>query len=227
MACLVVSHCLYMCFMSQFWFAFHVDSKRRFARLPGGKGYHNGQRTGTNTPSVPTGLVARTGQNQTERGRRIGALRTGKAFAVGTNLVHTDRRSLPTPSDETWAMAQQQRSPRITRLSWGRLETEGEQSFKDAKLFPGGAREWNWRETGTAHVPGIQPADVEELIERGARVVVLSRGIYERLQVRPETLRLLRERGIRSHVLQTDEAVRLYNELAETEPVGGLFHSTC
>ena len=123
------------------------------------------------------------------------------------------------------------RSPRITRLAWGRLETEDAQgvkgSFKDAKLYPGGAREWDWRETGTRHAPGIQPADVAELIERGAREVVLSRGVWQRLQVCPETLDLLERQGIRTHVLQTEEAVRLYNELGETRAVGGLIHSTC
>ncbi len=124
-------------------------------------------------------------------------------------------------------MGQQDRSPRITHLSWGRLEVEDDRKFKDAKLFPGGAREWDWRETGTAHVPGIQPADVEELLERGARAVVLSKGILERLRVCPETLQLLEESGIRAYVLQTEEAVRLYNELREKERVGGLFHSTC
>ena len=50
-----------------------------------------------------------------------------------------------------------------------------EKPYKDAKLFPGGSREWNWRETGTEHVPGIQPADVQELLDHGAKVVVLSR----------------------------------------------------
>jgi hypothetical protein len=67
-------------------------------------------------------------------------------------------------------------SPRISLLSWGRIEVEGHPTFKDAKIFPGGAREWDWRETGTRHVPGIQPADVQELIEQGARIVVLSKG---------------------------------------------------
>jgi hypothetical protein len=123
-------------------------------------------------------------------------------------------------------MQPHRRSPRITRVSWGRLEVEGE-TFKDAKLYPGGSREWSWIETGTRHSPGIQPGDVEELLERGATVVVLSKGVQERLQVCPETLRMLERRGIPSHVLQTDQAVRLYNELRETEPVGGLFHSTC
>ena len=83
------------------------------------------------------------------------------------------------------------RSARITRLSWGRLEVEGRPAFKDAKLFPGGAREWDWSETGTAHVPGIQPSDVAELLEHGATVLVLTKGVYERLRVCPETLKLL------------------------------------
>lgn len=119
-------------------------------------------------------------------------------------------------------------SPRITALSWGRLEVEGGSGpFKDAKLFPGGAREWDWRETGTRHEPGIQPQDVEELLERGAVSVVLSRGMHRRLRVCPQTLAMLGARGIPVHVLQTEEAMRLYNDLASREPVGGLFHTTC
>ncbi len=128
---------------------------------------------------------------------------------------------------EEHTVKQDVRSPRITHLSWGHLDVEGPQSFKDAKLFPGGSREWDWRETGTQHVPGIQPADVQELLEHGATVVVLSKGMYERLQVSPETLELLKGKGIRAHVLQTEAAVRLYNELREKERVGGLFHTTC
>jgi hypothetical protein len=120
-----------------------------------------------------------------------------------------------------------ERSPRILKLSWGTLEIENLGRFKDAKLFPGGATEWDWRETGTQHVPGIQPADVAELLDKGATVLVLSRGIAERLQVDPATLKLLERRGVPVHILQSEKAVRLFNELRETEPVGGLFHTTC
>ena len=98
----------------------------------------------------------------------------------------------------------EQESPRVTHLSWGRLEVEGgDGPFKDAKLFPGGARAWDWNETGTSHEPGIQPADVEELLERGATAVVLSKGFHERLGVTPETLRTLEDRGVAAHVRQT------------------------
>jgi len=124
-------------------------------------------------------------------------------------------------------MQQRASSPRITRLSWGHLEIDDGRSFKDAKLFPGGAREWDWGETGTHHVPGIQPADVEELLEKGADAIVLSRGMWKRLQVCPGTLEALRARGISVHVHQTEEAARVYNELQRDAAVGGLFHSTC
>ena len=118
-------------------------------------------------------------------------------------------------------------SPRISSLSWGHIEVEGYPPFKDVKIFPGGAREWDWRETRTRHVPGIQPTDVQELIEHGARAVVLSKGIWKRLQVCPETLEVLAKNGIQVEVLQTEDAVERFNELRDSIAVGGLFHSTC
>lgn len=124
-------------------------------------------------------------------------------------------------------MKDRPRSPRITHLSWGQIEAEGVGAGKDLKLYPGGGREWDWGETGTGHDPGIQPADVEELVEKGASVVVLSRGRAGRLKTSPETLAYLEQRGIEVHVRETKEAVALYNRLAETEAVAGLFHSTC
>ncbi|HCT77590.1 MAG TPA: hypothetical protein DGG94_14475 [Micromonosporaceae bacterium] len=120
-----------------------------------------------------------------------------------------------------------QASPKVLAISWGEIEIEGVGTLKDAKLFPGGARAWNWSETGTRHSPGIQPADAEELIANGATAVVLSRGMELRLEVMAQTLELLHAKGITTHVLETREAVRLYNELAETQAVGALLHSTC
>lgn len=118
-------------------------------------------------------------------------------------------------------------SPRITQVSWGRLLVEGLGPGKDYKLYPGGGRRWDWNETGTRHVPGIQPADVLELLERGSRVVVLTRGMQLMLRTGPNTLELLRDRHIAVHVEETRAAVALYNRLAADTRVGGLFHSTC
>lgn len=118
-------------------------------------------------------------------------------------------------------------SPGITTLSWGIVTTEAG-AFRDAKLWPGGARGWDWTETGTHHRPGIQPADVAELLERGATHVVLSRGQQLRLQVTPAALEAIEQAGAIAEVLGTEEAVARYNELAAAgAPVGGLIHSTC
>ncbi len=119
----------------------------------------------------------------------------------------------------------------ITYLGWGVMEVtiDGHrQRFKDCKIWPGGAREWDWSETGTRHRPGIQPADVKEVVENGAEVVILSRGQWGQLGVQEETEAYLREQGILYSILKTPEAVRQFNDLVrQGRRVGGLFHSTC
>ena len=119
-------------------------------------------------------------------------------------------------------------SPRISEMSWGRMVVDGVGTGKDFKLWPGGGREWNWTETGTHHIPGIQPADVEELLANGSEAVVLTQGMLHRLQTCSETLSFLKASGIAVYVAETTEAARIYNDLvSKGEAVGGLFHSTC
>lgn len=118
------------------------------------------------------------------------------------------------------------RSPRITAIAWGRIEVEGAGTFRDAKGFPGGAREWDWCETGTEHTLGIQPADVRELLDHGATTIELSQGMLKRLEICPETSDLLKQQGVAVCALPTQDAVDLYNDLRKTERVAGLFHTT-
>lgn len=118
-------------------------------------------------------------------------------------------------------------SPQIEAVSWGRMSVAGLAPGKDFKLWPGGGRPWDWTETGTHHHPGIQPADVEELLDHGARVIVLSRGMLKMLQTMPATRAMLERGGIDVYIEETSKAVQRYNRLAATLPVGGLFHSTC
>ncbi len=108
------------------------------------------------------------------------------------------------------------------------MEVESLGEGKDFKLWPGGGRPWDWRETGTEHHPGIQPADVAELLEHGAEIVVLSRGRELRLQTASSTLEELASLGVEVRQEETQAAIDTYNELARRGlKVGGLFHSTC
>ncbi len=122
-------------------------------------------------------------------------------------------------------------NPRVVQIEWGRIEValpEGAaRAFKDVRLYPGGAREWDWGETGMRHVPGIQVADVEDLLEKGSRTVILSRGMQLVLQVPPATVEWLEKQGVRVEVLESSLAAARYNQLREHEPVGALIHSTC
>ncbi len=119
-------------------------------------------------------------------------------------------------------------SPIINHISWGQMEVSDIGTGKDFKLWPGGGRAWDWRETDTHHVPGIQPADIQELIDQGSQTIVLSRGMLLKLKTAPETLERLESMNIKFHVAETKEAAEIYNNLASNgEAVGGLFHSTC
>ena len=120
-----------------------------------------------------------------------------------------------------------QAAARILAICWGRTEVESLGAGKDFKLYPGGGRARDWAETRTRHSPGIQPGDIAERVDRRATTVVLSRGMNRRLQDPPATRRYLEQRSVMVHVAETREAVKIYNDLAETEPAAGLFHSTC
>jgi hypothetical protein len=119
-------------------------------------------------------------------------------------------------------------SPRVVGDGWGYVEVAGLGRFRDVKLFPGGGRSWDWRETGTDHRPGILPADVAELLNHEPDTVILSRGRMGRLEVSPETLSLLEARGVSVIREKTDAAMATYNQLAaDGRRVAGLFHTTC
>jgi hypothetical protein len=121
-----------------------------------------------------------------------------------------------------------ERSPRVLSHIWGKLDIDGLGKHGDAKLWPGGGREWDWTETGTHHQPGIQPADLEELLTREPDVVVLSRGRELMLEASPETLTLLRTHGIDVIFEETSVAISKYNDLvAGNRRVAALIHSTC
>jgi hypothetical protein len=107
------------------------------------------------------------------------------------------------------------------------MEVEGLGVGKDFVLYPGGGRDWDWGITGMRHEPGIRPVDVEDLLTLRLAAVVLSHGMESRLRVDPATVELLEAAGIAVHQGLTPDAVQVYNALAETTSVAGLFHSTC
>ena len=119
---------------------------------------------------------------------------------------------------------------RFKYMKWGKIEVNNSNesfTYKDAKVWTTNSKDWNWKETGTKHNPGIQIADIEEFIN-DVDIVILTNGVDGVLQVQQETIDYIIEKGKEYHVGLTPTMIKLYNELvAKGKNVGGLFHSTC
>ena len=119
----------------------------------------------------------------------------------------------------------------ITHLSWGKIQVNlqgKEYNFKDCKIWPDGASNWDWNLTGTSHDTGIQPDDIKDILEHDIKIMVLSRGFDLKMKVSSETEELLKSLNIEYHIHDTKKAVDLYNRLfKQGKRAGGIFHSTC
>ncbi|THD24513.1 Enamine/imine deaminase [Fasciola hepatica] len=132
-------------------------------------------------------------------------------------------------------------SPIVKKMQWGsivvqRLDEKGvvvpdaEVTYRDAKLWPGGSRAWDWRETGTGHFPGIQTTDVDELLTHNPETIVLSQGVLHALQVPQSTVDYIKKQlpNVEVVVRPSKKAFELYNELASKGVrVAALIHTTC
>src|SRR4051794_5779914 len=94
----------------------------------------------------------------------------------------------------------------IASFRWGQILDTSGRTFKDARLFPGDVEEWDWRKTGTRHDPGIQIADLKDLVALKPDVVILSRGVDLVLQVPQATIDFARSHAAQVLVLQSEEA---------------------
>ena len=121
-------------------------------------------------------------------------------------------------------------TPEIIESSWGSITVnlpDGDKTFRDIKLYPGGAKAWDWNETGTHHNPGIQPADVKEIVDNGAEYILLSRGRNLRLQVMEKTKEWLQSNNVEFEILPTDQVIEKCNKLRQKKSTGALIHTTC
>ena len=55
-------------------------------------------------------------------------------------------------------------------------------------MWPGGSQAWDRRETGTECSPGVQPADVQEVVEKGVQTLVIGQGMSEASKVPSSTV---------------------------------------
>jgi len=116
-------------------------------------------------------------------------------------------------------------------VSWSRVSVNG-QPYRDALIAPGYVSEWDWKECGTSHIPGVTRQAVEKLLRHARQPVtdiILSSGFHEKLHVSPDCRMFLSSSPLKWWVLPTPRAVQLYNEMKKdpTRQPAALIHSTC
>lgn len=114
----------------------------------------------------------------------------------------------------------------IKHLEWSLVQLQNGNIYTDIILSKEIEKNWDWRECHTSHVPGITIEAVFNLLH--CDIIICSTGFHQVLRVPEETLGFLRSYDKTVYVLQSEQAVKKYNELyKQNYNVGILLHSTC
>ena len=81
-----------------------------------------------------------------------------------------------------------------------------------------------WRNDGHRLVPD----DLKHLVPKNPAKLIIGKGASGRMKLSPKVKNFLDENGIDYEAMNTDQAIKRYNELTEREQrVAGAFHLTC
>lgn len=113
--------------------------------------------------------------------------------------------------------------PEIQSYRFGKIEIDGKSYRKDVIIFPERVRTKWWRDQGH----NLIPEDLQEVFSVDADVLIIGQGAYSRMKVPVETRERIEHEGFKLHVMGTDEAVQLYNQERDQQPVIAALHLTC
>ena len=100
---------------------------------------------------------------------------------------------------------------KISNYSFGHIEVDGLAYSSDVVITPEGVQDGWWRKEG--HNLAIE--DLDRVIAAKPDTLIVGSGYYGRMQVPAITRSFLTGRGIRLEVVQTSEAVEVFNKLQQ------------
>ncbi|MEA3244022.1 MAG: MTH938/NDUFAF3 family protein, partial [Pseudomonadota bacterium] len=113
---------------------------------------------------------------------------------------------------------------KITNYSFGHIEVDGLGYSSDVIITPEGVQDGWWRKEG--HNLAIE--DLDTVIAAKPDTLIIGSGYYGRMRVPGVTRSFLTGRGIRVEVVQTSEAVEVFNKLQQKYArVVAALHLTC
>lgn len=111
----------------------------------------------------------------------------------------------------------------IEDYAFGRVVVDGRLYTQDLVVYPDCVQGGWLRKAGHR----LDPHDLEGILEREARTVVVGTGNAGLMRVPPETLEYLESNGFEVIVQRTGEACETYNLLAARRPVIAALHLGC
>ena len=111
----------------------------------------------------------------------------------------------------------------IDSYEFGAVIIDGQSYRTDLLIWPGRIKPDWWRQE--AHL--LQLPDVAEALAAAPQVLVVGTGAYGRMELDPELVSYLRERGIELVAGPTAEACQRLNELDGKRLLAAALHLTC
>ena len=113
---------------------------------------------------------------------------------------------------------------KITNYTFGHIEVDGRSYGSDVIITPEGVEDGWWRKEG--HRLSVE--DLDTVIAANPDTLIIGSGYYGRMQVPRDTRSFLTGRGIAIEVVQTSEAVEMFNQLQRKYArVVAALHLTC
>jgi hypothetical protein len=118
--------------------------------------------------------------------------------------------------------------PRIDDTSFGSITIEGREIEKDVILRMDGSvkkrkKKLSKEVYGTSHTISLEEA--KYVYEKGAEMLIIGAGHYNRVRLSDEAEKYLNKKGCRVKLMATLGAIHAWNNAGEK--VIGLFHVTC
>ena len=114
--------------------------------------------------------------------------------------------------------------PFINSYHFGHIEIDGKAYDSDVIVLPASVIANWWRKEG--HL--LHSEDLTDIFEQSPRTLVIGQGAQGCMKIASETIKALEKAGIKTIINRTDQAVKMYNDLATTgDSVAAALHLTC
>jgi hypothetical protein len=125
-------------------------------------------------------------------------------------------------SETTFTPTARSKGPAITSYSFGEMVIDGKIYTNELQILPSGiVKRWS---PNDPHY--ILPGDIEEIVQSNIKTLIIGNGANGEAAIPDETIKFIQARSIKVYIMNTHEAVKLFNESSK-EAMGAIFHLNC